>query len=137
MTDMRGAKRELRLAEWAQLLRRRAESGKTINAWCEEQGIPRSMYFYWQRRVREEAMKNAAQFHAGTDALTTISGGLASVPMASGTPPAFAKITKPTGSSHFGAMPAMCVRIGVAECGIYNGADIDLIENVLLTLGKI
>ena len=93
------------------------------------------MYFYWQRCVREEAMKNAAQFHAGTDALTTASGGLA--PMASCMPPVFAKITKPMVSSHSGAMPAMSVRIGMAECEIYNGADPGVIECALSALGKI
>jgi len=35
------------------------------------------------------------------------------------------------------AEPAMSVCIGDAECEIYNGADIDVVERVLLTLGKI
>jgi hypothetical protein len=134
---MRRVKRELRIAEWAQLLQQRAESGKTINAWCEEQGIPRSMYFYWQRCVRKEAVKNAAQFHASTDALATISGGLALAPMVPGVPPTFAKITKPTVSPPCGAMPAMSIRIGIAECEIYNGADPGVIESALSALAKI
>jgi len=35
------------------------------------------------------------------------------------------------------AVPAMSVRIGTTECEIYNGADVKLVESVLLTLGTI
>jgi len=56
-----------------------------------------------------------------------------SMPLASISPPEFARI-EIKGSSN---VTAMSVQIGTAECEIYNGADIDVVERTLLTLGKI
>jgi len=88
------------------------------------------MYFYWQRKIREDAIRNMP--------MSDIS--FAQSPEAGGSMP----LTSP-GSSEFAhieikgpsAVPAMSVRIGMTECEIYNGADVKVVESVLLTLGMI
>ena len=135
---MRDIKRSLRIAEWEKLLEERVRSGKTINAWCKEQGIPRSMYFYWQRRVRESAVKNATIIDSEIIVPIAKTETMAVTGVAfSDTSKAFVKIPNPNYSNLSGAVPAMSVRIGMADCEIYNGADPDVIEHTLLALGKI
>jgi transposase-like protein len=51
----REATAEYRLAQWAQIIQDRTESGETISAYCESRGISRSSYIYWLRKVRNAA----------------------------------------------------------------------------------
>ena len=46
---------EYRLAKWAQALKEHAVSGESINEFCENRGVSRNTYFYWQRKLREAA----------------------------------------------------------------------------------
>lgn len=132
MIDMQGMKNEMKLVEWTRLIEQRVKSGKTIKAWCEAQGIRRRLYYYWQRRVREAAVKNVAIFYPGITNSPIIEEAT-SLPMVENATPEFARIEiKNTGS-----ILAMSIRAGMAECEIYNGADIDIVERALLTLLKI
>lgn len=58
--DTRKAATEYRLAQWAQTLEARQESGQSIEAFCEVSGISRNTYFYWQRKLREAACRDLA-----------------------------------------------------------------------------
>lgn len=51
--NTRAVASEYRKAEWAQIMRERADSGESINSFCESRGIRRNQYFYWQRKLRE------------------------------------------------------------------------------------
>lgn len=53
--DTRAVAHEVRLREWAEIMRQRTASGLSIKAWCEAHGIGRQQYFYWQRKLREAA----------------------------------------------------------------------------------
>ena len=53
--------REYRLAQWAQIIQERTESGQRINAFCENKGISRFQYYYWLRVLRETACERAEQ----------------------------------------------------------------------------
>ena len=127
----RSVKRDLRLAEWARIIQRRIESGETINKWCDKNGIPRRKFFYWQRQIREEAAKRIpANYHA--DVITPVWGAAHSLPTNPEDAAGFARVNI---QNPF-ATPAISVRIGMAECGIYNGADASVIDSVIMALGK-
>ena len=147
MIDMRGMKRSMKLAEWARLIEQRVESGKTINAWCEEQGIPRRHYYYWQNQVREEMVSNVALSYTCVPGIVPVDNSSSASAMILPDTPSFAKIplnsilhteagAPATLQTCIGA-PVMKILLGRAECEIYNGADIDLVERVLIALGKI
>lgn len=53
--DSRKVTQEVRLRQWSELVREQKNSGQSIKSWCEERGIPRQQYFYWQRKLREAA----------------------------------------------------------------------------------
>jgi transposase-like protein len=46
---------ELRLAQWVQALKERASTGESIKDFCQNKGISRHTYFYWQKKVRDVA----------------------------------------------------------------------------------
>lgn len=43
------------LSKWMQVIRERQESGLSIKDFCQEKGISRHAYFYWQRKLRKAA----------------------------------------------------------------------------------
>lgn len=51
---------EYRLTQWAKIIQARQESGKSIKDFCEESGIERNAYFYWQRKLRKAACTELA-----------------------------------------------------------------------------
>ena len=143
MIDMRGMKRSMKLAEWTRLIGQRVESGETIKAWCEEQGIPRRLYYYWQNRVCEEMVSNAALSHACVPGIVPVINSSSAPAMNLSEAPSFAKIplnsfiqTGVDMQTGVG-VPAVKISFGDTECEIYNGADRDVVERVLLTLRKI
>ena len=138
MIDMRGMKRSMKLAEWTRLIEQRVESGKTIKVWCEEHGIRRRLYYYWQRRVREEVISSVVLSNACVPGIIPADNAISTPTMIRPDASAFARIplastSPPTDTKEI----AMSVCIGDTECEIYNGADIDVVERALLTLGKI
>jgi len=44
---------DVRLANWAGILRARRDSGLSVRCYCQEQGINEKTYYYWQKRLRE------------------------------------------------------------------------------------
>jgi hypothetical protein len=55
MKNTREMANEYRLAQWAEVMRARVESGLSIRAYCRREGYHPNRYFYWQRRLREAA----------------------------------------------------------------------------------
>ena len=51
------AKKRVRLEAWAEMYREYLESGKTIKAWCEENGIARTTFHNRLRQMREAALE--------------------------------------------------------------------------------
>ena len=49
---------QVRLAQWAQVMRERSEGGTSIRQYCRESGINEKTYLYWQGRLREAACKH-------------------------------------------------------------------------------
>ena len=51
---------EYRLAQWSQALQDRKASGESIKSFCENKGVSKNTYFYWQRKLREAACNQLA-----------------------------------------------------------------------------
>ena len=51
------AKRIARINEWSQLIHERQQSGQSVRAWCQRNGIRENSYYYWLRIIREEALR--------------------------------------------------------------------------------
>ena len=51
------AKRTARIIEWRQLIYERQQSGQSVRAWCQQNGIRESSYYSWLRIIREEALR--------------------------------------------------------------------------------
>ena len=43
---------KVRLQKWAQIMKERKASGLGVKEWCNQTGINRNQYFYWQRKLR-------------------------------------------------------------------------------------
>ena len=48
-----------RMNEWRQLIHERQQSGLSVRAWCQQNGIRENSYYYWLRIIREEALCEA------------------------------------------------------------------------------
>ena len=58
MKNTREIATELRIAHWAEVMKERTESGQSISSYCKSAGIHPNRYFYWQRKLREVAVKS-------------------------------------------------------------------------------
>lgn len=47
---------KVRCEQWTNIIKECLASGMNKTAWCREQGISDKSFFYWQRRLREEAL---------------------------------------------------------------------------------
>ena len=53
MDKISAVKQEVQLQNWSGMELSRQKSGLTVAAWCEQQQISRSVYYYRLRKVRE------------------------------------------------------------------------------------
>ena len=51
---------QYRLSFWSEALRERSTSGVSIREFCQNRGVSRNTYFYWQRKLRELAVEQIA-----------------------------------------------------------------------------
>jgi len=112
---------QVKLVQWAQLLQERAASGLTIKEFCEQRGIPRQTYHYWQTKLREAAATQLSRdsgAEAGTQAL---------VPNGWATVAEEAVPEEPQG---------LTLRIGGAEIEVRQGYDEALLASVIKTLSQ-
>lgn len=111
-------KKSNQLQEWAEMVRACRNSGKTISAWCTENGINEKVYYYRQKKV--------------CDAVPSLRKP-AAIPIAqSNTTVQFAEITPAVQPEASGL--GVTVRLGKAEVHIQNGAETETIETVLRVL---
>ncbi len=54
MSDL---KHDVTAERWAMLIKERMESGMTVREWCHDRDIKESRYYYWLRRLRQDAVK--------------------------------------------------------------------------------
>ena len=48
-------KQEYQLQQWSGMLQERKESGLSVKAWCQEQGLAEHIYYYRLRKLRQAA----------------------------------------------------------------------------------
>ena len=58
--------KELRQSHWAKIISDRAESGLSIKAYCEKEGIRENSYFYWRKKIREVVGGQMMELQTGT-----------------------------------------------------------------------
>ena len=46
---------EMRLKQWIPIVHECRKSGATVKSWCLENNVNVKQFYYWQRRVRQEA----------------------------------------------------------------------------------
>lgn len=54
------------LTEWRERLKRQSESGLTIEAFCEKEGVSTSMFYRWQRHFQNASAESSASEAADT-----------------------------------------------------------------------
>lgn len=57
--DTRLATRQIRLNEWAGIIKACRASGLKVDDYCKQHDISRDAYYYWLRRVKEAAFSQA------------------------------------------------------------------------------
>ena len=62
MSDL---KHDVTAERWAMLIKERMESGMTVREWCHDRDIKESRYYYWLRRLRQDAVKEKERRSAG------------------------------------------------------------------------
>ena len=77
MNEIAKVKKEVKLAQWAEMVRSRNESGLTVTDWCKENGINLKTYYYRLKRMRQAVCNEIEQHdivpvevNAGTEATT-------------------------------------------------------------------
>jgi transposase-like protein len=58
--NTRDIAQEYRQAHWTQIMQERSASGMSIRAYCRTAGICETVFYYWQRKLREAACKELA-----------------------------------------------------------------------------
>lgn len=53
MNEIASVKNEVKLAQWAEMVRQRNESGLTVTDWCKQNGINLKTYYYRLKRIRQ------------------------------------------------------------------------------------
>lgn len=105
--------RARRLKEWAEMVGRCRNSGKTVAAWCEEYGITTKTYYYRLKRVCDAIPENKP----------------AVLPMVREEKPVFAELGPADRAVERSTFIIVC--IGGMEIRIPNGAEAGTIEATL------
>ena len=63
---------QVRLQQWAEVVRMRSGSGLSVEEYCNRQGITTGQYYYWLRKIREATIcQNAGAFVELTEPCST------------------------------------------------------------------
>ena len=72
-------KREVQAQEWSARIQACRESGKSISAWCRENGIVPKTYYYHLQKLREKRCEQipvaVTEVSEKTDSVITVSSG--------------------------------------------------------------
>ena len=52
-------KKEYRLQEWSEMLQSQKQSGLTVKQWCQQNNIPCSSYYHWQKKLFDTAVASS------------------------------------------------------------------------------
>ena len=111
--DSTNVTKNYRMSQWMEIIKRRQSSGKTVEAFCEEEGISKNAYYYWQRKLRESACEELAKHKNSTTLL----------------PAGWAQLTTEASVS-----PALEIEVAGCRININDNTDLNLLKNVCRTL---
>lgn len=81
---------EIRIRQWAEIIRAANESGLTRNDWCAQNNISLRVFYYWHKRVRNHVLQQQESMSPGV-------AGSETLPQTTGKSlPVFCEITGPT-----------------------------------------
>lgn len=61
MNEIARVKKEVKLAQWAEMVKSRNESGLTVTDWCKQNGINLKTYYYRLKRLRQAVCNEIEQ----------------------------------------------------------------------------
>lgn len=64
MDQVSKTKTRYRRGEWVEIIKRRQESGQTLQNFCRENGLSPKTYYYWLRKLREAVCNVAGENQA-------------------------------------------------------------------------
>ncbi len=70
---------QIRLANWASLIKQRTESGMTVKQWCQANDVNEKSYYYYLKRLRQAALSETP---VSNDEANISSGGFTRIPSA-------------------------------------------------------
>lgn len=65
--DTKEMAKQVRLSQWAEIMRERKESGLNVRTWCEGKGISEKTYYYWQGKLRKAACEGFVEARAASE----------------------------------------------------------------------
>ena len=106
---------QIRMTQWAAIIKDRHDSGLKIDDYCEQHGLSRNAYYYWLRKVKEAALTQT---------------GFVEIQTGSAEPetPAEPHASQKTGSSF---IPQMLVSLNGISMGICQDTPMDLLARVI------
>lgn len=107
--------RQIRLRKWAEIIQARQNSGQTVRVFCEDNGINIKRYYYWQRKLRDEACRELS--------------------LVEDPPSGWMMCNQQSGASE----KATSVRIEIGDCqvDVDENANMELLKNVCMVLKSI
>ena len=117
MVTMKSTRHDMLREQWRAIIKKYKESGLPVKAWCEENHISATQYYYWLRVIREESL-----IKAGTLATTKQVQFTEIKPVVNNAP------------NHQGKCAIL--RLHGHEIEVQNGADPNTLEMILRILGK-
>ena len=66
--DTRLATTNIRIKQWTAIFKERAESGLTVDEYCDQNGISRNAYYYWLRKAKAAVLEHTPTTFVELDA---------------------------------------------------------------------
>ena len=60
MADVLAVRDSFRAEQWTMVLQERTSSGLSVRQFCQQRGISEKSYYYWQRKLRVQAIEAAS-----------------------------------------------------------------------------
>lgn len=102
-----------RSSQWMKIIKDRQSSGRNIKEYCQEMGISRHAYYYWQRKLREAACTELAKQEDATPLV----------------PNGWAQLTPATMIES-----SLKIEVGGCHIGVNDNTDMDLLKKVCRSL---
>lgn len=127
MSKLSMATQEQRMKLWIARIRECRNSGKRVGQWCAENEIGVKTYYYWMRKIKQEAFDSLP-----AERKSKCVSSMSISPIAS-----FTEIKLPETQVKPYSETALILRIGSTALEIQNGATDTVIENTLRALQKL